>query len=42
MPASASAPAITRNSICIDADCLAIDESAAASATGAGTGCVAA
>ena len=30
MPASASAPAITRNSICIDADCFAIDESAAA------------
>src|SRR5205823_968272 len=39
MPASASAPAITRSSICIEADCLCIDESAAASATGLVAGC---
>ena len=38
IPASASAPAITRNSICSDAVCLAIDESAAASATVASAG----
>src|SRR4051812_36877184 len=38
-PASVSAPAITRNSICIDADCFCIDVSAAANATGGATGC---
>jgi hypothetical protein len=44
MPANASAPAITSSSICIEADCLSCDESAAASATGvtAGFGAVAA
>ncbi len=42
MPASASAPAITSSSICIDADRLSCDASAAASATGGMAGCGAA
>ena len=37
-PANASAPAIVSSSICIDADCLSCNESAAASATGVTAG----
>jgi hypothetical protein len=42
MPASASAPAITSNSICIEADCRSCDESAAATGVTVGFGAVAA